>query len=335
MTLIPIIIEKIVNLSLSISNIFNLFSLKLIDKFNINIYKPKHEEEILKSVKENKQYLKKLLINKSEIKRYEDREKIIKEIISQDIININNLSNISHSEHFIIILKLHLAIKNRKVRQILFGENGSFENSIFKYFDEENFVKLGKQFAPVYIKDKFEMKEPYRNMFVFKKLLDNRLKNLIAKDNQRILYLIQRYKNRKEIKNFFQNLDVNNKKFLFLDYLIISSLNLNKENITIEGTTQKKFLFNILSNEAQNVKLKEIILQSGIKLFLNKKYPQNIRSKLLENEIFIKQKLKIENFFGEINKNDIENVLKMLLTKDYKQGYLDNFIKIQSIIKEL
>ncbi|MEK6917824.1 MAG: hypothetical protein AABW51_02650 [Nanoarchaeota archaeon] len=335
MIFIKFIIEKLANICLSISNVFNLFSIKLIDKLNINIYKPKYEEKIFQNTESINKDTQQILKNDEDIKRYKEKEKLIKELINRKIINVNNLNKVSNSEHFIVIPKIHLNINDKKVRKILFGEEGSFKNSIFSYFDQGDFVNLGKKFSPIYLKDKYSIKQPYRNISIFKKILDNKLKDLIYKDNKEIVRLIQRHKNRKEIKVFFEGEDVSNKKFLFLDYMIISSLNLNKENITLEEGVHKQFLFKILTKEAQNIKIKEVILESGLKLFLNEEYLNFIKDKLLKNESTIKQKLKIDNFFEDINKNEFEKVLKQLLENDYQQIYSDNFFKLQSLIKEL
>ncbi len=335
MALIKFLIEKIANICLSISNVFSVFSIKLIDKFQINVYKPKYETEILQNTEEIKEDTKNILKNEIEIKKYKDREKIIKELINREIININNLNKVSNSEHFIIIPRIYLTINDKKVRKILFKDNGSFKNSVFRYFDKEQFVNLGKKFSPIYLKDKYDIRKPYRDIFVFKKLLDDKLKELIKEDNKEIIKLIQRHKRRKEIKDFFGEDDISNKKFIFLDYMVISSLNLNKENITVERETQKRFIFKILLNEAQNVKIKEIILDSGLKLFLNEDYPKHIQEKLLKNESNIKQKLNIKNFFDDINKSDFESVLKDILLENYNQIYIDNFFKIQKLIKEI
>ena len=335
MVFIEILIEKLVNICLSISNVFNVFSIKLIDKFQINIYKSKHEERILQNTEEIKADTTRILRNEEEIKKYKEKERLIKELINQDIINVNNLNKVSNSEHFIIIPKIHLTINDKKVRKILFGEDGSFKNSIFGYFDEENFVNLGKRFSPIYLKDKYDIQESYREMAVFKRVLDNKLKDLIKKDNQEIIDLIRRHKNRREIKVFLEEQKSLNEKFLFLDYMIISSLNLNKENITLGENAQKRFLFKILIKEAHDVKIKEIILESGLRFFLNKEYPADIKDKLLKNESVIKQKLKVKSFFDNINKNDLETILKELLYRNYQQNYLDNFFKIQNLIKGL
>jgi len=335
MYIVKIIIEKIANLCISISNAFNLFSVKLIDKFQINIYKPKHEEEILQNTNAIKENTQKMLKKEDEeIKKYKDREKIIKELINREIINVNNLNKVSNSEHYIIIPRIYLNIRNKRIRRILFGKEGSFKNSIFKYFDEKNFINIGKKFAPIYLKDVKDIQKAYRGVLIFKKILDEKIERLLKEDNKEIIRLIQKHKNNREIKAFFLE-DVKNNEFLFLDYIIVSSLNLNKENITITKNAEKNILFKILTKEAQNVKLKEIILESGLRLFLDKEYPQNIKERLLKNESLIKQKLKIENFFQDINKVDFDTVLKELLSKDYKQIYSDNFFKIQGLIKDL
>ncbi len=335
MTFIVFIIEKLANICLNISNVFNLFSIKLIDKLNINIYNPKHEEKILQNTEDIKKDTQQILKDGEEIKRYKEKEKLIRELINRKIINVNNLNKVSNSEHFIIIPKIHLTINDKKIRKILFGEGGSFKNSIFDYFDQKNFINLGKKFSPIYLKDKYNIKQPYRNLAVFKRILDNKLKDLIYKDNKEIVRLIQRHKNRKEIKIFFEGKDISHEKFLFLDYMIISSLNLNKENITLEETAHKQFLLKILTKEAQDIKIKEVILESGLRLFLNEEYPANIKNKLLKEETNIKKRLKIDNFFSEINKSDFETILKELLSENYEQVYSDNFFKLQNLIKEL
>src|SRR3989344_3596201 len=161
MKFIEFIIEKLANICLNISNIFSLFSIKLIDKLNINIYKPKYEEKILQNTDDIKKDTRQILKDGEEIKKYKEKEKLIKELINRKIINVNNLNKVSNSEHFIIIPKIHLTINDKKVRKILFGEDGSFKNSIFGYFDEENFVNLGKRFSPIYLKDKYDIQESY------------------------------------------------------------------------------------------------------------------------------------------------------------------------------
>jgi len=160
-------LEFIANISLSISNFFSLIHIKIIDKFEININKPKHEKEILLNTQKIKSDIKIVLSNKEEeIKKLKEREKIIREIITKDLININQLNSISKSEYFIVIPKLYTKL-NKESRKILFENEGFYQNSIFKYFQEQKFINLGKTWTPVYIKNRDELKTAFRNFNFF------------------------------------------------------------------------------------------------------------------------------------------------------------------------
>ena len=109
--------ETIANLFLSISNIFSLFHIRIIDKFQININKPRHEEEILSNTQKIDSKVEVVLSNQeNEIKRLKEREKIIKEIVSKNLININNLNNLSKSEYFIVVPKLYTKLNKESWR---------------------------------------------------------------------------------------------------------------------------------------------------------------------------------------------------------------------------
>ena len=115
-------LEFIANISLSISNFFSLIHIKIIDKFEININKPKHEKEILLNTQKIKSDIKIVLSNKEEeIKKLKEREKIIREIITKDLININQLNSISKSEYFIVIPKLYTKLnkESRKNEEVV------------------------------------------------------------------------------------------------------------------------------------------------------------------------------------------------------------------------
>src|SRR3989339_792177 len=85
MNLIIKLVEIVANITLSISNIFSLIHVKIIDKFEININKPKHEDEILSNTTETNENVKILLSDKEEeLKKLRDREKIIREIITKE-----------------------------------------------------------------------------------------------------------------------------------------------------------------------------------------------------------------------------------------------------------
>lgn len=331
------IIELLVKITRNISDLFNLFSIKLIDKFNINIFKPKKEEEIFENTEEIKKDVKKTLKNEKEIKKYKDREKIIRDIINRKIININNLNKISNSEYFIIIPKLHMEI-NKEIRRILFeDERGVFKNSIFKYFEEKNFINLGKQFSPIYLKSRDELKDNYRDIKIFKKILDEKMNSLLKKDIKLIEKQIRKNKKNEKVKEYFYDKNkLKDKKYLFFDFMIISSLNLNKENITlVDEKSKKEFLFKIVNQELQMANLKQIIIASGINFFLNAKYPQKIKEIIRKNEAEIKKSLNIQNFIGTINKEDLGNTLKSLLKEEYEDKYANEFMKIYNVIMGL
>jgi len=332
------ILEKIADITLNLSTFFSIIHVKIVDKLNINIYKPKYEEEILQNTETTKGDVKKLLSNEEELKKYKDREKIIKEIINQEIININNLNQVSKSEYYIIVANLYMLLGNKETRPIILGEEGSFKNSVTKYFEEKGYIKLGKKYSDVYLKSKSDLKKNYRNLIVFKKILDEKFKSMVEKDNSFLIKKINKVKKNKIIKEYFYDSEgkLKKEKYLFFDYMIISTLNLNKENITIiDKKAQQKFLFTILNKEIQNVKLKEIISESGLKFFLNKEYPSEIKKKILGKESSIKRSLKIGNFLEDLNKDDLTKTFQDILKKDFEEQYINAFFNKYNLVRDL
>ncbi|MEX0932895.1 MAG: hypothetical protein WDZ77_02240 [Candidatus Pacearchaeota archaeon] len=311
--------------------------MKIIDKLEININKPKHEEEILRNTETIKVDVKTVLSNQEdEIKKLRDREKIIKEIVTKDLMSINRLNSISNSEYFIVIPKMYTKLKKENMR-VLFENNGFYKNSVFKYFQEQNFVNLGKTWTPVYIKNRDELKKGFRNFKIFKKFIDSKSSSLIKKDNTRIKQAILNKRDDEAIKPYFfdEKGKLRTNEYLFFDFMIVSSLNLNEENVTIFDKEAKiNFVSKILSHEIQDIKLKEIISKSGIKLFLNEIFPLDVRKILTENNDKLLVELKVQSFMDSINKRDLDSVLKNILKEKYKNNYTDEFMRVYNLIKD-
>lgn len=329
--------EIIANISLSISNMFSLLNIKIIDKFQININKPKHEREILSNTREIKTDVKIVLSNQEdEIKRLREREKIIKEIISKDLININNLNSISKSEYFIVIPKLYTKL-NKESRQVLFENEGFYQNSLFRYFQEQDFINLGKTWTPVYIKNRDELKIGFRKFNFFKKFIDKKVVSLMKKDNEMIKKLLLKKKNVDLIKQYFfdEKGKLRFKEYLFFDFMIVSSINLNEENITIlDKEARINFVSKILSHQIQDIKLKEIMIGGGIKLFINNSFPKEVRTQLVNNSSNLLLKLGINTFLDTINRKDLEKALEEILKKKYKKDYANEFMRVYNLVKE-
>ena len=330
--------NKIVaNITLSISNIFSLIHVKIIDKFEININKPKHEDEILSNTTETNENVKILLSDKEEeLKKLRDREKIIREIITKEIININNLNSISNSEYFIVVPKLYTKL-NKDSRKILFENNGFYQNSIFEYFQDQNFINLGKTWTPIYIKNRDELKKGFRKFDIFKKFVDSKVSTLIKKDNEIIRKKIYDKKDNDEIRAyFFDNREkLRFKEYLFFEFMIVSSLNLNEENITIfDEETKINFISKILSHQIQDIKLKEIMIGGGIKLFLNESFPNDVKKDLKNNSDLLLNKLEINNYLEKINRRDLDKALKEILKEKYKKEYADEIMRVYNLVKD-
>src|SRR3989339_79275 len=324
MNLIIKLVEIVANITLSISNIFSLIHVKIIDKFEININKPKHEDEILSNTTETNENVKILLSDKEEeLKKLRDREKIIREIITKEIININNLNSISNSEYFIVVPKLYTKL-NKDSRKILFENNGFYQNSIFEYFQDQNFINLGKTWTPIYIKNRDELKKGFRKFDIFKKFVDSKVSTLIKKDNDEIRAYF--FDNREKLRF---------KEYLFFEFMIVSSLNLNEENITIfDEETKINFISKILSHQIQDIKLKEIMIGGGIKLFLNESFPNDVKKDLKNNSDLLLNKLEINNYLEKINRRDLDKALKEILKEKYKKEYADEIMRVYNLVKD-
>src|SRR3989339_531392 len=306
MNLIIKLVEIVANITLSISNIFSLIHVKIIDKFEININKIKRKKE--KNKENNK----------------------------KKNININNLYSISNSEYFIVVPKLYTKL-NKDSRKILFENNGFYQNSIFEYFQDQNFINLGKTWTPIYIKNRDELKKGFRKFDIFKKFVDSKVSTLIKKDNEIIRKKIYDKKDNDEIRAyFFDNREkLRFKEYLFFEFMIVSSLNLNEENITIfDEETKINFISKILSHQIQDIKLKEIMIGGGIKLFLNESFPNDVKKDLKNNSDLLLNKLEINNYLEKINRRDLDKALKEILKEKYKKEYADEIMRVYNLVKD-
>ncbi|MCG2719709.1 MAG: hypothetical protein L6266_03170, partial [Nanoarchaeota archaeon] len=199
------------------------------------------------------------------------------------------------------------------------------------------FIDLGKRFSPIYLKNRDDLKKGYQNILIFKKILDEKIDSLLKKDNEIIKKRIEKMKGEEEIRNYFYEGDIlKEDKYLFFDFMLISSVNLNKENVTlIDEKAKKDFLFRIVNQEIQEIKLKEIIINSGLKVFLNESFSSQIQKKLLKKESFIKENLRIDNFLEEINESDLKNLFEKILKEKYEEKYLKEFFKEHKLISNL
>lgn len=327
------IIEFIVNIALGISDLFSVISVRLIDKFEISINKSEHENKILENTIKTNEMLKK----NSKKDEFKKREKIMKELVRKKIIKINELNSLSRSEYFIVIPKIYIK-PNKGIRKKLFENEGFFENSVFKYFEKEGFTNLGTKWHPIYIKNREDLKKSFRKFRKLRKHLSNKLKSLIKKDNKSIKSTILKKSDDKDISEYFfdKNEKLKYEKYLFFDYALFSSLNLNEDNIiSLNSEKGEEFLLKILSKEIQTITLKEIIIKKGIKSFLNEKFPKNVKKRLKNNEKSILDKLEIENFLKPINKQDMRKTLKNILGEKFDEKYLKEFMGIHDTIKDL
>ena len=155
MNIIIKLAEIVAKISLSISNVFSLIHIKIIDKFEININKPKHEKEILENTSETRLNVKRILGNQDEIDRLKEREKIIREIINKNLINVNDLNKLSKSEYFIVIPKLY--IKLNKETKTPFWISGDWVCDLHEKADREDYLEKQKQYRKVYGMDEVDI----------------------------------------------------------------------------------------------------------------------------------------------------------------------------------
>ena len=159
----------------------------------------------------------------------------------------------------------------------------------------------------------------------------------MKRDNEMIRKMLLKKKDNDLIKQYFfdENGKIRFSKYLFFDFMIVSSINLNEGNITILDKESKiKFISKILSYQIQDIKLKEIIIKAGIRLFLNENFPKEIKRELINNSSTLLRKLQVNTFLDLINRNDLEKALEEILKKKYKKDYANEFMRVYNLIKE-
>ena len=154
--------------------------------------------------------------------------------------------------------------------------------------------------------------------------------NLLSKSRN---HKIMRYVNKIKEKSFDQLYNIS----FYLD-----SINFKKENVFVQD--ENSFLItnflkleDLISDKKNLESLKENFKFFDISLFFTNTIPKEIKETLSldENQGKIKSDLSIENFFEDLNKEDLKKVFIEILGKKYEEKYINSFYNKQRVFRNL